>query len=168
MIALIMSVLVLSGCSETAPNEADTTKMETTIEAESVTTVPERKSEVYGVVSKIICNEVTVNLVEKNSNSNNDVELTEEEKEAKRAERQSLSSEEKKADRESTTVLTNELVDIVIPVGTTIISGSGTNGGEMVKLELLDINKGTTIKIWLFEGGEGETGIAEYVQVLSN
>lgn len=163
---LVMGVLALTGCANVSTNEVDTIKAEKTVEIERIKTEPERKSEIYGVVSKVIGNEVTVNIIEKDSE--NDIELTEEEKEAKRDERQSLSSEEKKAARASTTVLTNELVDIVIPVGTVIVSGSGTEDSEKIKLELLDINRGTTIKIWLFEGGEGEIGVAEYVHVLSN
>lgn len=169
---LIMSAIVLTGCSDTrsVENDAIEAVAETTTEqgseGQEISGIPERKAEVYGVVNKIIGNEVSIKLIERLTE--NEIELTEAEKEAKKAARQLMSTEEKQADKDLTMILTNEIQDVIIPVGTEIVIGSGNGTDEFTNLELLDINKGTTIKIWLIEGREGEISIAEYVQILSN
>lgn len=165
VIILAMS-MVFSGCSSPSIEEAKGSEITSTMEMTTDLTTPERKSEVYGVVNKMIGNEVTVQIVV--STELGEVELTEEEKEAKRIERQSMSPEERQAAKDATMTVTDEKVDIIIPVGTPIVIGSGSGDGAKTQLELVDIHKGSTVKIWLVEGREGEVGMAEYVQIISN
>ncbi len=55
--------------------------------------------------------------------------------------------------------LSGETLDLVIPVGTNVVTKSST--GELISVNIGDLNRGNTVKIWLLEGGEGDLGLAE-------
>ncbi|MBE0451878.1 MAG: hypothetical protein IBX70_13710 [Clostridia bacterium] len=168
---LLIGLMSLVGCgSESAA---------ATTEDEKVT--PERKAEVTGVVKSIVGNEVTVSLVLKGSANQGEsgegitegdsTELTEEEKAAKQAERRAANQGKTAAGQAGTGAASGELelsgetIDIVIPVGTKILQSTGT--GSFFELDIADVKRGMSVKIWLLEGGEGDTNLAEFIQVLT-
>lgn len=73
-----------------------------------IPTAPDRTAEYYGIVRRVIGNEITLKLVAPAETP--DVPLTEAEKAAKKAERQALSSEERQALKESQIVMTGEVL----------------------------------------------------------
>ncbi len=168
---LVIGLMSLVGCG--SDSAAVTT------EDEKVT--PERKAEVTGVVKSIVGNEVTISLVLKGSANQGEtgegvpeegsVELTEEEKAAKQAERRAANQSKAAAGETGTGAaseeiqLSGETIDIVIPVGTQILQSTGT--GSFFELDIADVQRGMSVKIWLVEGGEGDTNLAEFVQILT-
>ena len=140
-----------------------------TATAGALPAAPDRTAEYYGIVRRVIGNEITLRLVAPSETP--DVPLTEEEKAAKKAERQAMSPEERKALKESQIVMTGEEVRILVPVGSPITSGgngNGSEGGESVITEraLADIREGMFLKVWTAEGGGGEDIVAAYTRVL--
>lgn len=134
-----------------------------------IPTAPDRTAEYYGIVRRVIGNEITLKLVAPAETP--DVPLTEAEKAAKKAERQALSPEERQALKESQIIMTGEEARILVPVGSPITSGgngNGSEGGESVLTEraLADIREGMFLKIWTAEGGGGEDIMAAYTRVL--
>ena len=140
--------------------------------------VPDRKAEVSGIVKSIVGNEVTIALLAKSGSSETgttesaDAELTDEEKAEKQAANQAARESGEKGSGSGTGMtdveLSGETVDIIIPVGTTVVKSSGVGDGEFITLNIADIYKGDSVKIWVLEGGESEVELAEFVQVLSN
>jgi len=111
----------------------------TTSEIRAVATSPVRMAEVNGYVTSIAGNEVTVD------NEIGLKEVTEEE----RLRRQKLSQEERQALKASESAnLTKENVSLVIPVGVTIVKGSGAADGKNLASDLSEIKKGTYLSIW--------------------
>ncbi|MDF1616431.1 hypothetical protein [Petrocella sp. FN5] len=169
MIVLLM-IINISGCSfETTEVESKTSEA-STIEA-TTTPVPERKAEVMGIIKNVIGNEVSVSLLLKNTESEENMEqealLTDEEKAAKQAEKkaanQAANARNIEKDPMEKVELSGEMRDVVIPVGTKVVQSTGT--GEFIDLNIGDILKGTSVKIWLIEDGEGEVAVAEFVQL---
>ncbi len=171
LIFLIITLLAITGCTS-ADNE-EQAKVdgvdEATIEDKLV---PDRKAEVAGVIKSIIGNEVTISLLEKSNTANTSeegIELTEEEKAAKQAENQAARESGGEGGQSSMTdiELSGETIDIIIPVGTTVVKSSGVGDGEFITLNIGDIYKGDSVKIWIRDGGELEVELAEFVQVLT-
>lgn len=174
LLPLMLAALLLAGCSsetpaETAAATADAAAAAETPAAETnVKMTPDRRAEVSGVVKNIVGNEVSVNLLLKDNTAQQAVEaveLTEEEKAAKQAENQAKRASGGTGSGMAEAELSGETVDLVIPVGTPILSSSGT--GDLVAVNIADIGRGDTVKIWLLEGGEGEAALAETVQILT-
>lgn len=167
---LLSAGLVLSGCSASAVPTGETVASQAeagAVDSDGVPEAPERTAEYNGIVKRIIGNEITLALVEQTDAP--EETRTEEEKAARRAERQALSEEERLALKEAQTVMTGEEVLIIIPVGTPITtggSGTATESGDPVLAasSMADITEGTSLKIWVAEGG-GETLLAEYTRV---
>jgi hypothetical protein len=172
--AMPVDASATSGDSVNNANEGTAQAGTTGSTADAVTTggipaAPDRTAEYYGIVRRIIGNEITLKLVAPAETP--DVPLTEEEKAAKKAERQAMSPEERKALKESQIVMTGEEVRILVPVGSPITSGgngNGSEGGESVITEraLADIREGMFLKVWTAEGGGGEDIVAAYTRVL--
>ncbi len=107
---------------------------------------PTRTAELKGVVKSIEGNDITL------LNEISDETLTDEERAAKKAERQALSQEERQALKaEETATLETETAHIVIPVGAPMYKGSGDASGEVVPAQLSDIKAGTYISVWVKE-----------------
>jgi hypothetical protein len=172
--AMPIDASATSGDSGNTTNEgtaqADTTGNTADIGSTSgIPTAPDRTAEYYGIVRRVIGNEITLKLVAPAETP--DVQLTEAEKAAKKAERQAMSPEERQALKDAQIVMTGEEVRILVPVGSPITSGgngTGLEGGESVLTEraLADIREGMFLKIWTVEGGGGEDIVAAYTRVL--
>jgi len=102
-------------------------------------TSPTRLAEINGYVTSISGNEVTI------ANEIGIKEVTAEE----RARRQKLTMEERQALKaQESANLTKEPVNITIPVGITIVKGSGAADGTNVKAEMSELAKGVYVSIW--------------------
>ena len=158
-----LSVLLLfTACSgQTQSNVSDANN----VLSQTVSQSPDRTAEIYGQVKTILGNEVTLSLAE----AQNNTELSEAEKENRQQEMQALSPEDKQKLRDGQVKFTGETITIIIPVGTPITSGNSNNGQQnLTELALADISESLFLRIWLEEGGDGETKTAEYVRVLQS
>lgn len=116
---------------------------------------PARPAEVNGTIISAQGNELVI------ANELNRPTLSDEEKEANKGSRQDLSPEERTALREEEQQeFETENVSITIPVGVPIIGGSGEATGELVKIDIAELAKGTYISAWVTP-----ENIIEYVKV---
>lgn len=100
---------------------------------------PVRLAEINGYITSIQGNEITV------ENEIGVKEVTAEE----RARRQKMTQEERQALKaQESANLTKESVNITIPVGVTIVKGSGAADGTNIKAEMSELAKGIYISIW--------------------
>jgi len=100
---------------------------------------PTRLAEINGYITSVQGNELTI------ANELGVKEVTAEE----RARRQKLTQEERQALKaQESANLTKENVTITIPVGITIVKGSGAADGTNVKAEMSELTKGVYISIW--------------------
>jgi hypothetical protein len=159
----VITTFILSGCSSSTGVDEDSTTTQTA----SLTT-PDRKAEVSGVIKNIIGNEVTISLLLKEASASTGIELTDEEKAAKQAANKAAKESGEKTSGAGMTdaKLSGETVEVVIPVGTTVVKSSGLGDGAFISLNIGDMYKGDTVKIWTIEGGEVVI-LAEFVQVLT-
>lgn len=135
---LVVSGLLLGGC--TNQDATDSTSTPSVVES-----LPERPAEVTGYVRSIEGNEIIIAREIKDPS----LELTDEEKEAKKEERASLSPEERQAARESMVILETESLTLTIPVGVPILQSSGTADGTFIPAELADIKTDSYLSIWM-------------------
>ena len=148
-----------SGKSQTSVSNTDSSTVQTVSQA------PDRQAEIYGKVKTILGNEVTVSIAEPPVT----IELTEAEKEKRKADMQALSIEERQKLRNEQIKFTGETTTVIIPVGTPITSGNNASGQETLKeLTLADISEATFLRIWLDKGGTGDVNTAEYTRVLQS
>lgn len=167
-----------SGVSEeVTASESNTDDDGLNVNSDDDKIVPDRKAEVSGIVKNIIGNEVTISLLLKESDasgesSSEDSELTEEEKAEKQAANQAARESGEKGGGSGSGMtdveVSGETVDIIIPVGTSVVKSSGVGDGEFIYLNIADIYQGDSVKVWIVEGGDLEVSLAEFVQVLSN
>jgi len=100
---------------------------------------PDRPPEINGYVTSIQGNEVII------ANEIGVKEVTAEE----RARRQKLSQEERQALKaQESANLSKETINITIPVGITIVKGSGAADGTNIKAEMSELTKGVYVSIW--------------------
>lgn len=122
---------------------------------------PDRTAEVKGTVVSVDGTTVVVDrlLVDPSE------ELTEEEKAAKRAERQAMSMEERQAAKAAEQAgVATERVSVDVPVGVTMtrmIPGEDEPTAQPATLS--DLKVGVTVSIWT--DGKTDGGVAEYVKV---
>jgi len=110
-----------------------------TVTSNSNLVSPTRLAEVNGYVTNIAGNEIVI------ANELGIKVITEEE----RLRRQKLTQEERQALKASESAnLTKETVNITIPVGVTIVKGSGDASGNNLPAELSEIKKGVYLSIW--------------------
>jgi hypothetical protein len=100
---------------------------------------PARLAEVNGYILSVEGNEIVV------ANEKGVKEITEEE----RVRRQKLTQEERQALKaQESANLTKENISITIPVGISIVKGSGDASGSNIKAEMSEMTKGIYISIW--------------------
>lgn len=139
---LALATLGLSGCSG---NNTSTAPSATPSQNQNPTSseVPTRGAEMSGTVSSIEGNEIVL------KNEIGREVLSEEEMAKRRAERQKLSETERQALRDSETQgLKTEDVRLVVPVGVSIYKGTGQAMGDVTKVDLSEIKKGSYISVW--------------------
>jgi hypothetical protein len=121
-----------------------TTKQKTDMKEENVVSTqsvinPTRPAEINGTLLSVEGNELTI------ANEIGRVELSEEAKAA----RQRMTQEERRALKAQESVsLTKETVILTIPVGTPLVKGSGSGGGENIPATFDEIRKGAYVSIW--------------------
>ncbi|WP_092482097.1 hypothetical protein [Desulfoscipio geothermicus] len=164
VIFLLISLLVfvlLQGCNSGSNDTANAPAQSSGQSSQNVTRWggPERPADLWGQVKTIRGNKLTVFKVE------NNIAQTEEEREALRGQMQSLSPEERAQARAERIKVSDETVDIIIPVGVPVIA-TGNFGGEAAEVDISQIKQGDIVKFWLEEepSGEGES-MAEFVQI---
>lgn len=100
---------------------------------------PTRLAEINGYILNIQGNEITV------ANEMGVKEITAEEK----ARRQKLTQEERQALKSQESAnLTKENITLTVPVGITIVKGSGDVSGSNIKAEMSEMTKGIYVSIW--------------------
>lgn len=105
---------------------------------------PSRVAELKGTIKSIEGNEVVI------INEISTDELTDEEREAKKAARQAMSQEERQALKaEESAELQKENVSITIPVGVPVKKTTGDATGAFVDAQIADITAGTYVSIWV-------------------
>ena len=136
-VVVVIATCLLSGCISKQSSTINN------IESPSLIT-PDRPAEINGLVRSIEGNEIIV------VNEIKTKELTDEEREAQRVERQSMTQEEKQALRaQEAETLETENVVLIIPVGVPITKGAGETDGTNLSVELTEIKVGTYVSIWL-------------------
>lgn len=137
----IIGVVMLAGCGASPANN-DSDKL-AEILSESVVTVPGRPAEVNGIISSMEGNQIIV------KNEIGKEILSEEEAAAKKAERQKMTQEERQAimAQERANTQTEDL-SLEIPVGVTILKGTGDGSGNSINAVFEDLKKGVYISIW--------------------
>jgi hypothetical protein len=172
IIVLVGVLLLFTACS----NNIQTSTSSTTVTT-GIIQQPERTAELYGQVKSIVGNEVTILLAEQQAT---ETELSDAEKEQKKADKQALSQEEKLAQKNELIKFTGKIAIITIPVGTPITTSesAGTvqttqtqqsaNTLNLKDFSLADIRAGMFLKIWTEEGGSVGAKSAEYVRVLQS
>lgn len=135
LIAAAVLLVIGSGYYWTTKDSAPNTSSTPSISLAS----PARIAEINGYILSVMGNELTV------ANEKGVKEITEEE----RARRQKLSQEERQALKaQESANLTKENVTLTIPVGVTIVKGSGDASGSNVVAAMSEIVKGGYISIW--------------------
>lgn len=171
LLVFILGFLMI-GCSNNNPNSVETNNIgnlsQSTVVGGSKGGVtdpeqPERTVDVYGSVRSIQGNLI---VVAKMLQPQSGKDLSEEEREAKRAQMQSLSEEERQKVKAAGQVLTGETVQVLIPVGTPIkIKQNQTQGGGIVEGALTDIKQGVTLSVWTEDSAANDQVTAEYVRI---
>jgi len=122
---------------------------------------PDRTAEVKGAVVSVDGTTVVVDRLLYDPSE----ELTDEEKAAKRAERQAMSMEDRQAAKAAEQAgLATERVSVEVPVGVTMtrmIPGEDQPTAQPATLS--DLKAGVTVSIWT--DGKTDGGVAEYVKV---
>jgi uncharacterized iron-regulated membrane protein len=124
---------------------------------------PDRTAEVKGLVLSIDGTEVLIERYLKDPSE----ELTDEEKEAKKAERAELTQEERQALKAAeNAALETERVTVTVPVGTPIVQMVLDGDTPVAQTATLaDLRSGMEITVWTGGGTDGAT--AEYVKLSS-
>lgn len=161
---LICAVLFLfvTGCSSGSGGGANSTGGGGQTNNASRFGGPERSPDLIGKVKTIVGNKLTVYKVQ------GDFTLTEEERAERRARMQSLSPEERARERAERYKVSEETIDVLIPVGVPIISTSNL-GEEVTEVDISAIKKNNFLRLWFEEPGSfGGEMRAEFVHIIKN
>ncbi len=142
-----------NGSSSSSPSAADSgQQVSSKSSSENSGELPNRPADLQGKVKQIRGNQLTVYRAEITA-----PELTEEEKAKRRETMQQLSPEERAKAREERFKVTDEAIELTIPVGIPIVSTQNV-GGKLTteNLNLADIKQGDFIKFWFAGGGSTE------------
>lgn len=153
---VLMVFLVLSGVGYYFYAKGNTSNnLIVNSESNNESAQPQRPSEINGTVVSILGNEIVV------ANEYDKVQLTDEEQAAKKAERQNMSPEERAAlrEEEKMTVPTEE-VNLIIPVGVSVVKGTGDATGAIMEVDISEISEGSYVSIWTNTEGQ-----VEYVKI---
>lgn len=159
ILPIIMTSLVLFtlGCSKNTPSDSANTSSFQDPEQ------PQRNAEVYGKVKTIQGNIVIITEMVQTQNNQ---DLTEEQKQKRKDEMQSLSEEDRKKLKSESQQLTGKTLTVTVPVGVPIkIKKSQTDSGEIVEGGLVDIQTGVIISIWTEKSDISSKAPAEYARI---
>lgn len=156
---LLTMVLLFSGC--TSSNETSNLPVAGD-SSNDINISIDSRPDMYGKVKKILGNEVVLMLAEVSERPAQG-EMSEEDREKRRAEMQNSSAEERQKKMEDRIKFTGETENFIIPVGIPIISRSR---GEITQLDLADIHEGSMLQIWFGEGEAEEDKTVRMVNVL--
>lgn len=158
--AMIMgSIFIYAGCSSapadsSAPQAADSG-------SPADPAKPDRPADLQGKVKQIRGNQLTIFKIEATA-----PEMTEEEKAKRREQMQQLSPEEKAKTREERNKITDETMDLTIPVGIPVITTQNIAGKiETETLNLADIKQGDLIKFWYVNGNPEEIAFVQVSKI---
>lgn len=154
LVYIMMFILLLTavGCSskpKTGPTETPNPQV---IEGNKVDERPEGTPDLEGKVKQIRGNEITLLKVIRTR-----AELTEEEKAKRRQQMMNLSPEERAKLQAEMFKVTDESIDVIIPVGVPIVSNQNA-GGKLVteSVSLSEIRQGNIVRFWFAEGSPDE------------
>lgn len=120
-------------------NQSPASKSTTQSPTSNSLTSPDRLAELNGYILSVEGNEIVI------ANEVGVKEINAEEK----ARRQKLTQEERQALKSQESAnLTKQNMTITIPVGVTLVKGSGDASGSNLKAEMSEIVKGVYISIW--------------------
>ena len=160
---ILGAVVVLAGGAYfigSAMTGSGTNTSESSLAEVTVIEKPERKAEVYGKVTKLEGNMITIAQIDLSADPTAD--MTTEEKQAYR---QSLSDEEKMALKESSTSATLGEVTVLIPVGIPMSKKleMGPDAPDVAGT-LADISAGALLSVWVDEAVT-DRQVAEFVKI---
>jgi len=143
---MLTGVMFLSGCGSSS-DMSDAEKLSALVDNKESAASPTRPAEINGVISSMEGNKLIIkNEVDK--------EILSEEAAAKqKAERQKMTQEERQALKAAETAnAKTEDVSIQIPVGISILKGSGDGSGNSIAATFEDLKKGIYVSIWITDG----------------
>jgi len=139
LIAVVLITVIGSGIYYLNSNQSSTNKTTAPTQLSNSLTSPDRLAEINGYILSVEGNEITV------ANEIGVKEISAEEK----ARRQKLTQEERQALKSQESAnLTKENITLTIPVGVTLVKGTGDASGNNAKAEMTEIVKGVYISIW--------------------
>lgn len=162
---IIGSIIIYAGCSSGSSNTASSSSASSESSAPQATAggnpvdpaKPDRPADLQGKVKQIRGNQISILKAQITG-----PELTEEEKAKRREQMQQLSPEERAKAREERTKITDETMDLTIPVGIPIVSTQNVGGKiETETLNLADIKQGDFIKFWFTNGNPDEIALVQ-------
>ena len=149
MVLFFGSVVVLGGCTGNDEDKSMAQLQEIVSNEEGSLNSMGRPAEINGVIvsmegsSIVVKNEIGREL------------LSDEDREKRKVERQNMSQAERQATREQEKdSFEVENISVEIPVGTSIIKGSGNSDGSTMKATFDDFKEGSYISVW-----KNDTGI---------
>lgn len=152
-LAVLSFMFVVVGC--TSNNDTSSTSEPPTSQVSAGDTTTERPDwapDLEGKVKQVRGNEITVLKVIRTA-----PELTEEEKAKRREQMQSLSPEERAKIQAEMFKITDETLDLTIPVGVPVVSNQNVGGKiETENVSLADIRQSNMLKFWFAEGSSDE------------
>lgn len=160
---VIGSIFIYAGCSSgssntTSGSSSDSISAEAAASGSQINPAkPDQPADLQGKVKQIRGNQISIFKAQVTG-----PELTEEEKAKRREQMQQLTPEERAAARDERTKITDETVDLTIPVGIPIISTQNVGGQiQTDTLNLADIKQGDFIKFWFANGNSDEITVVQ-------
>jgi hypothetical protein len=145
-ILVLSTILIFSGCGQTQENASNNDQLAAIIR-DDASVAPTRPAEINGIISSLEGNKLIV------KNEVGKPVLSEEEMAKQKAERQKMTQEERQALKaQETANAKTEDVSIEVPVGKTILKGTGDGSGNSMKASFEDLKKGIYVSIWMLEG----------------
>jgi C4-type Zn-finger protein len=143
---MLTGVVFLSGCG-TSTDMSDSEKLSALVSNQEANSVSTRPAEINGIISSIEGNSLIIkNEIDKEI-------LSEEDADKQKAERQKMTQEERQALKAAETAnAKTEDVSIQIPVGVSIIKGSGDGSGNSIPASFEELKKGIYVSIWIKDG----------------
>jgi hypothetical protein len=143
---MLTGIVFLSGCG-TSPESSEAEKLSALVNSEQTSVSSERPAEINGLIVSVEGNKLVVkNEIDKKI-------LSEEEAAKQKAERQKMTQEERQALKAAeTTNAKTEDVAIQVPVGVTILKGSGDGSGNSIAAVYDDLKKGIYVSVWTKDG----------------
>ncbi|XLQ20725.1 MAG: hypothetical protein ACKUBY_03035 [Candidatus Moraniibacteriota bacterium] len=142
-IVLLGAVTFLSGCGTEENNDLAQLQDIVSSDTESLST-PSRPAEINGTIASMEGNQLVV------KNEVGREVLSDEEREARKADRASMTQEEKQAARaQEMEAVEVDDVSVVVPVGAMMIKGTGTGDGGSMKAIFDDLKEGAYISVWM-------------------